>query len=59
MIAGLYEAFAERRPLETDDLLRAVEQTVPLSSTMEERVSAMRSWAQGRARRASRQAEGS
>jgi SpoVK/Ycf46/Vps4 family AAA+-type ATPase len=53
VIAGLYEAFGARRPLETADLAAAVEQTVPLSMTMHERVTAIRAWAEGRARRAS------
>jgi SpoVK/Ycf46/Vps4 family AAA+-type ATPase len=53
VIAGLYEAFAARRPLESADLLAAVEQTVPLSMTMHERVAGIRAWAEGRARRAS------
>ncbi len=53
VIAGLYEAFGARRPLTTADLLAAVEQTVPLSQTMHERVAAIRAWAEGRARRAS------
>jgi len=53
VIAGLYEAFGSRRPLETKDLLAAVNGTVPLSTTMSERVGALRAWAEGRARRAS------
>lgn len=53
VISGLYEAFAARRPLETRDMAKAIERTVPLSETMHERVAALRSWAEGRARRAS------
>ncbi|MEZ6187591.1 MAG: AAA family ATPase [Planctomycetota bacterium] len=53
VLAGLYEAFHERRELETPDLLRAVGQTVPLSTTMAESVRHLRSWAASRARRAS------
>ncbi len=53
VIAGLYEAFAGRRPLETADLLAAAAQTVPLSATLAEHVLAIRAWAEGRARRAS------
>jgi SpoVK/Ycf46/Vps4 family AAA+-type ATPase len=53
VIAGLYTAFAARRPLTTDDLLGATRQTVPLSSTMKEHVEALRAWTTGRARRAS------
>ena len=53
--AGLYEAFAARRELEVDDLLTAVAETVPLSTTMAESVRRLRSWAANRARRASSQ----
>ncbi|RMG11459.1 MAG: AAA family ATPase [Planctomycetota bacterium] len=53
VIAGLYEAFSARRAMTTEDLLAAVERTVPLSTTMQESVGAIRAWAKGRARRAS------
>jgi SpoVK/Ycf46/Vps4 family AAA+-type ATPase len=53
VIAGLYEAFGDRRPLNTTDLLTAAEQTVPLSTTMKEQVAGLRRWAEGRARAAS------
>src|SRR5581483_7603780 len=53
VISGLYEAFAARRPLETRDIAKSIERSVPLSETMHERVAALRSWAEGRARRAS------
>jgi len=53
VVAGLYDAFGDRRPLETRDLLAAAGQTVPLSRTMQEQVAAIRAWAEGRARRAS------
>ncbi len=53
VISGLYEAFAARRPLETRDISKSLERTVPLSETMHERVAGLRSWAEGRARRAS------
>jgi ATP-dependent 26S proteasome regulatory subunit len=49
VIAGLFDAFAERRPLGRDDLVRAVVNTVPLSVTQAERVSAIRGWAENRA----------
>ena len=54
VIAALYEAFGQRRPLATSDLLQAIEQTVPLSTTMQEQVAWIRSWAARRARRASK-----
>jgi SpoVK/Ycf46/Vps4 family AAA+-type ATPase len=53
VISGLYEAFAQRRPLAGPDIARSIERTVPLSETMHERVAGIRSWAEGRARRAS------
>lgn len=56
VIAALYEAFADgRREPTTKDLLSALAQTVPLSHTMREQVEGLRTWAAGRARRASLQ----
>ena len=50
--SGLYEAFAEREELGTEHVLFAVQATVPLSRTMDEHISELRSWADGRARHA-------
>ena len=56
--AALKRAFASRREIETGDLLAAASETVPLVTTMQEQIVAMRSWA-ARARPASsRQATG-
>jgi ATP-dependent 26S proteasome regulatory subunit len=49
VVAGLFEAFSERRPLRRDDLVRAVMSIVPLSVTQAERVDALRGWARNRA----------
>ncbi|HEX5597603.1 MAG TPA: AAA family ATPase [Micromonosporaceae bacterium] len=49
VIAGLFDAFAERRPLSKDDLVRALVNMVPLSVTQAERISAIRAWAEMRA----------
>ena len=49
VIAGLFEAFSARRPLERDDLVRAVATMVPLSVTQAERIDAIRAWATTRA----------
>jgi SpoVK/Ycf46/Vps4 family AAA+-type ATPase len=49
VITALYDAFAERRPLEHADLVRAVETMVPLSVTQAEQVQALREWADVRA----------
>ncbi|MBN2451758.1 MAG: AAA family ATPase [Lentisphaeria bacterium] len=53
VIAALFEAFYENRDLETRDLARAVQETVPLSRTMEEEIKELRSWCTTRARNAS------
>jgi SpoVK/Ycf46/Vps4 family AAA+-type ATPase len=53
IISGLYEAFAGREELNTEHVLSAVQATVPLSRTMHEHISQLRSWADGRARNAS------
>ena len=53
VIAGLYEAFDKNRPLEMDDLLEVLHDTVPLSRMMEEQIAGLRAWAKQRARQAS------
>ncbi len=53
VIAGLYEAFDQSRPLEMNDLLDVLQETVPLSMMMEEEIDALRDWSNQRARRAS------
>jgi SpoVK/Ycf46/Vps4 family AAA+-type ATPase len=45
IVSALYTAFAAGQPLTTEQLLREVAATRPLSHTMAERVSALRSWA--------------
>jgi len=57
LISALYDAFEESRPLTTRDMLRNLEQTVPLSRTMAENISALREWAEKRARKASSDVE--
>jgi len=49
VIVALYDAFAERRPLEHTDLVRAIETMVPLSVTQAEQIRALRDWADVRA----------
>jgi SpoVK/Ycf46/Vps4 family AAA+-type ATPase len=46
------DAFAEQRPLDAEDLRRAVQAIVPLSRTRAESIAALRTWASERARRA-------
>ena len=49
VIAALFDAFAERRPLEHSDLVRAIETMVPLSVTQAEQIRGLREWADVRA----------
>jgi hypothetical protein len=49
VLAGLVDAFAEKRPLRRDDLVRAVKTTVPLSVTQADEILAIRNWAETRA----------
>jgi SpoVK/Ycf46/Vps4 family AAA+-type ATPase len=49
IVAALFDAFSERRPLYRDDLIRAVMSIVPLSVTQAERIDALRGWARNRA----------
>ena len=54
IISALYDAFDAGRDLTTEDILSSFEETVPLSQTMEEEITALREWAQTRARVASK-----
>ena len=53
VIAGLYEAFDQGRPLKMEDLLNVLQETIPLSTMMQEQIQALREWAHQRARPAS------
>jgi SpoVK/Ycf46/Vps4 family AAA+-type ATPase len=53
VIEALWGAFPEGRQLTQEDLLRAIQATVPLSRTMSESIEGLRSWARTRARPAS------
>jgi AAA+ superfamily predicted ATPase len=53
IISALYDAFYAQHDLTTEDVLNAMRQTVPLSKTMDEHLSRLRNWAEGRARHAS------
>ncbi len=50
VVAALYRAFAAGRELTDEDLEIAVQQTVPLYATYEERIKELRDWAKRRAR---------
>lgn len=54
VIAAMYSAFAQGRDVTSEDLDYAAKETVPLYRTYEENIKALRQWAEGRARRASR-----
>jgi SpoVK/Ycf46/Vps4 family AAA+-type ATPase len=54
VISGLYDAFDAGRELTTDDVVRAMQGSIPLSQTMREEIGALRDWARTRARPASR-----
>lgn len=49
VISSCFDAFAERRAVEKEDVLRAINQTVPLSVTQAEQISRIREWAASRA----------
>lgn len=53
VVGAMYAAFADEREPDADDLRYASEEIVPLYRTYEERIKALREWAQGRARSAS------
>ncbi len=53
IIDGLYDAFENERELTTEDLLRNITNTIPLSKTMEHKITALRQWARKHARPAS------
>ncbi|MFP5502100.1 MAG: AAA family ATPase [Candidatus Sericytochromatia bacterium] len=53
LIAALYDAFEENRPLTTEDLLKAFAVTVPLSRTASGAIERLRAWARENARGAS------
>jgi AAA+ superfamily predicted ATPase len=57
IVSALFDVFSAGKELETVDILRAIEATVPLSKTMEEGLLRLRSWADGRARYASKSAK--
>ena len=53
VISGLYDAFETSRDLTTQDLLKNIQETVPLSQTMEAEISQLRRWGKTHARPAS------
>ncbi|MES2789176.1 MAG: AAA family ATPase [Planctomycetota bacterium] len=53
IVSALFDAFSRQVPLDTETIKTSLAETVPLSKTMHEELSSLRSWAQGRARPAS------
>lgn len=49
VISAMYEAFYKDRGLKKDDIIKAIKETVPLSSTQKEQIIGLRSWAKERA----------
>lgn len=49
VIAALFDAFSDRRPLSENDLVRAIHNMVPLSVTQAEEIAHVRGWAADRA----------
>jgi SpoVK/Ycf46/Vps4 family AAA+-type ATPase len=49
VIAGLFDAFSEKRSITPDDLVRSVKNMVPLSITQAETIETIREWANVRA----------
>lgn len=49
VIDALYEAFFEKRGLQTKDLFKAINSTVPLSTIQREQIASLRNWAATRA----------
>lgn len=50
LVAAMYEAFAQDREFTQLDIIAAIRATLPLSKTMSEQVTALRDWANQRAR---------
>ena len=53
VISALYDAFYAHQDISYEFLLQSLTETVPLAKTMDEQISRLRSWAEGRARNAS------
>lgn len=50
VIAALYDSFETGRDLNTEDILTAIRNTIPLAQTMENQVKSLRTWARTHAR---------
>ncbi|NBR28769.1 MAG: ATPase, partial [Betaproteobacteria bacterium] len=48
VVAAIYEALSEKKPLSTEHIAGEIGRTRPLSVVMAEKVEALRAWAAGR-----------
>jgi hypothetical protein len=48
VVSALYAAHAMNEPFASQHIRREIEQTKPLSIVMQEKISALRTWAEGR-----------
>ncbi len=53
IISAMFDVFYAKQDLKTEHILAALNETVPLSRTMDDQISSLRQWAEGRARNAS------
>lgn len=49
VVSAFFEAFFEKRPVNEDDFIKAVKNTVPLVTTQREQIQTLREWANSRA----------
>jgi SpoVK/Ycf46/Vps4 family AAA+-type ATPase len=57
IVSSMYDAFLENRDIETQDIVKSIKQSIPLSVTMKEQIDATREWARYRTRGASSSAD--
>lgn len=50
VVSALHDSFFEQRDVTSADVLRSLEETVPMSATMREKIAALREWSLTRAR---------
>jgi SpoVK/Ycf46/Vps4 family AAA+-type ATPase len=50
IVSALYDAFFQGREIKSDDIMRSLKQSIPLSVTMKENIDELRQWAKDRAR---------
>ncbi|HRI88541.1 MAG TPA: ATPase, partial [Candidatus Hydrogenedentes bacterium] len=50
IVSAMHDSFFAGREVTNDDILASIRETIPLSTTMRERISDLREWAKSRAR---------